>query len=321
MKQYLSMLLFGIVLTCSFSACSNDDDMQGGGRDTAAPARFVIQTNSLTRVTYDDILSSRFENGDVLGGFVLNADDNSAVTDYTPNAMYRVVGEAEGAQALEAVLSQDAFPAGSKYKYVFYYPFKEGTAVKDMTFTVERDQSTEALYELSDLLWGVVEKGNDQQTPVTVEFDHAMANIVFRIESSRLDNSRTVKLLNVRTTVSGFSMVNPMTEEILNGNERLPGDNETVDETNVTMLNCTNDEDAEWLTFRAAIPAQKFVNNTNMFTITTKNGDKTYKASFSQGDLTFLPGRYYLFTVTDDGLRFRGLIDDLTEGGDFYYEY
>lgn len=318
MKQYLSMLLFGIVLTCGFSACSNDDDIQGGGRDTVAPARFVIQTNSLTRVTYDDILSSRFENGDVLGGFVLNAGDNSAVTDYTPNAMYRVVGEAEGAQALEAVLSQDAFPAGSTYKYVFYYPFKEGTAVKDMAFTVERDQSTEALYELSDLLWGVVEKGNDLQTPVTVEFDHAMANIVFRIESSRLDNSRTVKLLNVKTTITDFDMTTAMPSDP-SGDNKLVG--ETVDKMNVTMLNCTNDEDAEWLTFRAAIPAQKFVNNTNMFTITTKNGDKTYKASFSQGDLTFLPGRYYLFTVTDDGLRFRGLIDDLTEGGDFYYEY
>ena len=58
-----------------------------------------------------------------------------------------------------------------------------------------------------------------------------------------------------------------------------------------------------------------------MFAIETPDGEKTYTSAFSNAPLTFESKKYYLFTVTETGLRFRGIIDNLTDEGDYYYEY
>ena len=61
-----------------------------------------------------------------------------------------------------------------------------------------------------------------------------------------------------------------------------------------------------------------------MFRIQGKDKELTYNAEFTSGNangISFKPGKYYRFTVTETGLRFAGLIEDLKDGGDHYYEY
>ena len=273
-----------------------------------------------SRVTYptDDYTHSVFEEGDVLGAFAI--DENNSVVG-TSNARYRVVGTEEGSQTLEPELTQDAFPANTDYTYIFYYPFKEGTAYNSVTHMVEADQRTEALYERSDLLWGVA-KGSSVTNgilTVNVEMAHAMSHIILEVPAEMLyETEPWAQMLFIKSLVSG---INLFTESSDNPTGSM---GETVLSQNIYMWRFTEaDIDGEQMyVYRAVIPAQTIANGTEMFSIQTdEDYFKTYKAAFSNGEIAFQPGKYYRFTVTETGLRFRGLIEDLENGGDYYYEY
>ena len=331
---YNIITLFSLLTLFLVSTSCTDELATATGRttDNQTP-RFVVSTNSpQTRVIYGSITQSTFEEGDVLGAFVLDQGGNivinsSANITYS-NIQYRVVGNAsDGTQTLEPVLSQDALPYGDDtYRYIFYYPFREGTTYNNVTHTVQTDQTTSRLYELSDLLWDYIPysgTSTPEGTAPTVEvaMDHAMSNIVLEVPHEMMpDKAPHAWMLNVKIMVSGISLA----VEKLSDLEGTYGTAETVNAETIDMWRFgtrTLDNQAMWQ-FRIAIPAQEFENNTEMFSIQTEDGKTaTYTAQFSGGNLTFLPGRYYLFTVTETGLRFRGLIDDLEDGGDYYYEY
>lgn len=314
------------------TSCTDELATDPGRTSNGQTPRFIVSTNSpQTRVSYGSITQSTFEEGDVLGAFVLDKDDNivinsSANITYS-NIQYQVVGNAsDGTQTLEPVLSQDALPYGDDtYRYIFYYPFREGTTYNNVTHTVQTDQTTPHLYELSDLLWDVAHPsstaGTDAQPVVNVEMDHAMSNIVLEVPQEMMSAEAShAWMLNIKIMVSGISLA----AEKLSDLEGTYGTAETVNAETIDMWRFgtrTLDNQAMWQ-FRIAIPAQEFENNTEMFSIQTEDGKTaTYTAQFSGGNLTFLPGCYYLFTVTETGLRFRGLIKDLEDGGDYYYEY
>lgn len=330
---YNIITLFSLLTLFLVSTSCTDELATATGRttDNQTP-RFVISTNSpQTRVSYGSITQSTFEEGDVLGAFVLDQDGNivinsSANITYS-NIQYQVVGNAsDGTQTLEPVLSQDALPYGNgTYRYIFYYPFREGTTYNNVTHTVQTDQTTSRLYELSDLLWDVAHPsstaGTDAQPVVNVEMDHAMSNIVLEVPHEMMpDKAPHAWMLNVKIMVSGISLA----AENLSDLEGTYGTAETVNAETIDMWRFgtrTLDNQAMWQ-FRIAIPAQEFSNRTAMFRIQTNEGKTTtYTANFTGNGVSFEPGKYYLFTVTETGLRFRGLIKDLEDGGDYYYEY
>ena len=126
------------------TSCTDELATVPGPTSNGQTPRFIIRANSpQTRVSYGSITQSTFEEGDVLGAFVLDQDDNivinsSANITYS-NIQYQVVGNAsDGTQTLEPVLSQDALPYGDgTYHYIFYYPFREGTVYDNVTHTVQ----------------------------------------------------------------------------------------------------------------------------------------------------------------------------------------
>lgn len=330
---YNIITLFSLLTLFLVSTSCTDELATATGctTDNQTP-RFVVSTNSpQTRVSYDGITRSTFEEGDVLGAFVLDGSNSLVINDRAnitySNIQYRVVGNAsDGTQTLEPVLTQDALPYGDgTYRYIFYYPFREGTTYKNVTHTVQTDQTTPHLYELSDLLWDVAcpssTAGTDAQPVVEVAMDHAMSCIVLEVPQEMMPASAPhAWMLNIKIMVSGISLA----AQSLSDLKGTYGTAETVNAETIDMWRFgtrTLDNQAMWQ-FCIAIPAQEFENNTEMFSIQTEDGKTaTYTAQFSGGNLTFLPGRYYLFTVTETGLRFRGLIEDLKDGGDYYYEY
>ena len=318
------------LLLPALTACTDGTDPLPA---PAAHPRFVLQQTVQTRVTYptDSYTQSLFEEGDVLGAFVLSGS-NTTLPGERSNARYVVTQRQEGGPlTLEPELPQDAFPADAGYTYIFYYPYKEGTEFDAVTHLVEADQHSQARYENSDLLWDAAQgtditTGTDGGLTVNVAMDHAMASIVLEVPTEMMHTDAGqpwAQILNIKSLVAGINL-NVDSPDDLTGNYGYAG--ETVFSQNIYMWMFGDKEiDGKQMhVYRAAIPAQTITNGTEMFRIQTGEGDnnyKTYKAEFTGGSISFKPSKYYRFTVTETGLRFAGLIEDLEDGGDHYYEY
>ena len=319
---YITLLLMPLLLP-ALTACTD------GTAPLPAPAaqpRFVLQQTVQTRVTYptDSYTQSLFEVGDVLGAFVLSGS-NTTLPGERSNARYVVTQRQEGGPlTLEPELPQDAFPADAGYTYIFYYPYKEGTDFRDVTHLVEADQRSQARYENSDLLWDAAQgtditTGTDGGLTVNVAMDHAMASIVLEVPTDMMyagAGQPWAQILNIKSLVAGINLL----EE---SSENPTGNMETVLSQDIYMwlFGTKEIEGKQMHVYRAAIPAQTITNGTEMFRIQGKDKELTYNAEFTGGSISFKPGKYYRFTVTETGLRFAGLIEDLEDGGDHYYEY
>lgn len=253
-------------------------------------------------------------------------------------------------QALEPVVPTDIFPADKRY--VFYYPYKAGgelgsedktgADIRNFSHNVLANQSTKEAFETSDLLRARVNGTEDETTvgssvigrdatgrqQLAVNMEHVMTCIVLRVEKSLVPEDdapeKAAGLVNVYRTVSGIDLTRALTPEEQGENQYAPTPGENVDKGNITMNRFGDDTDeygAACTAYRAVMPAQE-VKAGSKFLSFRFNG-KTYSETYSLGNtLTFLPGKYYLFTLTKDGgLRFRGIIDDLEDGGDYFYEY
>lgn len=330
---YITLLLMPLLLP-ALTACTDGTDPLPA---PAAHPRFVLQQTVQTRVKYptDSYTQSLFEEGDVLGAFVLSGS-NTTLPGERSNARYIVTQEGSNL-TLTPEFPQDAFPADASYTYIFYYPYKEGTEFDDVTHLVEADQraqtwtdadgqvqTTHARYENSDLLWDAAQgtyitTGTNGGLTVKVAMDHAMASIVLEVPTEMMHTDAGqpwAQILNIKSLVAGINLL----EE---SSETPTGNMETVLKQDIYMwLFHTTEIDGKLMhVYRAAIPAQTIQNNTPMFRIQGKDKGLTYKAEFTGGRISFLPGKYYRFTVTETGLRFAGLIEDLEDGGDHYYEY
>ena len=316
---YITLLLMPLLLP-ALTACTDGTDPLPA---PAAHPRFVLQQTVQTRVTYPtDYTQSLFEKGDVLGAFVLSGS-NTTLPGERSNARYVVTQRQEGGPlTLEPELPQDAFPADAGYTYIFYYPYKEGTEFDDVTHLVEADQRSQARYENSDLLWNAAQgTGTNDNLTVNVAMDHAMASIVLEVptEMMHTDAEPWAQILGIKSLVAGINLLKE-------SSEKPTGNMETVLKQDIYMwlFGDKKIDGKQMHVYRAAIPAQTITNGTEMFRIQGKDKELTYKAEFTSGNangISFLPGKYYRFTVTETGLRFAGLIKDLEDGGDHYYEY
>lgn len=305
------------LLLPALTACTDGTDPLPA---PAAHPRFVLQQTVQTRVTYptDSYTQSQFEEGDVLGAFVLSGS-NTTLPGERSNARYVVTRRQEGAPlTLEPELPQDAFPADAGYTYIFYYPYREGTVYNNVTHLVEADQRSQARYENSDLLWDAAQgtDTNDNLT-VNVAMDHAMASIVLEVPTEMMATDAENNVTGTATLKNVYrriSIIQLQTEKPEHGVL-------TLGNSSITMQHFGSRKEDGMEIFRAVIPPQTYSNGLEMFAIETPDGEKTYTSAFSNAPLTFESKKYYLFTVTETGLRFRGIIDNLTDEGDYYYEY
>lgn len=359
MKVGLKHICLLTAAVAAFCACTNDDGFTGGARQGGGAEFVVSGIAAQSRVSHSDYIQSDMEVGDELGAFVIErtseGDETTLPTygfmsGYTENARYRVVeGGYTGHDgiaynfSLEPEVPMDTFPANQRY--VFYYPYKAGVDILNFSHTVIADQSRETAFESSDLLRARVNATTDESVVPTsiigtdeatgkqilgVTMEHVMASIVLKVESSLVPDNvddRQATLLDMYRTVSGIDLTRALTKEEQGdaGYKFTTGEN--ADRSDITMWNAGQKVDGEvtYEIFRAVFPAQTVAANADFLSFVF-NGDstaKTYKMNVNgSSDMEFEPGRYYLFTLTaDSGLRFRGIIDDLKDGGDYFYEY
>lgn len=320
----------------------------------AADAAFVVEgIAAQTRVSYSDYVSSAFEVGDELGACVVEKTDRTTdkpvyqFMDGFENVRYRVVEEkytdkygTDYTRALEPVVPMDVFPV--EERYVFYFPYKAGADITDFSHTVLANQNLKEAFQTSDLLRARV-NGTDDESVIPssslgyspdnkhqllkVAMEHVMASIVLKVESSLVKEGSDATLLDVHRSVSGIDLTRTLSKDEQTSADypNIPG--ETTQTGDIVMWNTGvgKDSDADYIIYRAVIPGQSVGANKPFLRLTFagESQAKTYNLNVAGSSaVSFEPTKYYLFTLTkDDGLRFRGIIKDLENGGDYYYEY
>lgn len=323
---------------------------------TAADAAFVVEgIAAQTRVSYSNYVSSAFEVGDELGACVVEKTNETTTAglpvyqfmDGFENVRYRVVEEnytdkygTSYTRALEPVVPMDVFPV--EERYVFYFPYKAGADIRDFSHTVLANQNLKEAFQTSDLLRARV-NGTDDESVIhssslgyspdnkhqllKVAMEHVMASIVLKVDKTLVADGSNATLLHVYRSVSGIDLTRTLSKDEQTDAEypNIPG--EDTDRGNIVMWNTGvgTDSDAGYIIYRAVIPGQSVTANSDFLSLkfADESKEKTYKLNVAGSSaVSFEPTKYYLFTLTeDDGLRFRGIIKDLEDGGDYYYEY
>ena len=158
------------------------------------------------------------------------------------------------------------YPAGSQnIDIVAYYPAGAGTS-----FSVAADQTADASYKASDLMFASVTNQARQAEAVNLAFSHKMAKLCVNVSTgSGVSSITSVSILNVRPTVS----FNQATGAVGSAGG---------DATAIAMSNNGS----------ALIPAQTI--NGGLLSIVTDKGTATY----SVADKAFEAGKLYTLNIT-----------------------
>ncbi len=172
-KSIISVVLLTVgVCSCSDESAETNKDLTGG--KTAMEFRFSHP--SQTRVT-----STSFENGDVVGLFVAEADKLLEIGGNTAN------NEGLTFTGSSWKASRNLYWDAGKYNVCAYYPrLDEVISITDLPFEVEQDQSVAAssgmnAYEASDFLFASAKSVEASANPVELQFRHIMSKLTIRL--------------------------------------------------------------------------------------------------------------------------------------------
>ncbi len=277
--------------TLMLAACTNETDPWNG----EIRLRSGLDVQQTTRAT-TTIQSTAFDNGAEMDVYISEAtttDQNqSTVTTYAQPLVY-TVGES-GALSLATLTtaqSQPYYPTSGNGVNIFaVYP--KGTSIAaNNTFTIKQDQSTDANYKASDLMYGKASNPVTRTSDaVSIGFKHLLSKVTVVLVSGAgspsLDGA-TVELLNVYPSTT-------LTANNTSGS--VSGTSGT--QTAIKVMTATSSD----LTGSAIVVPQTLA--TTFIKVTLKNGGKltsnTLKDS-SNGDISSVvltSGKAYTYTIT-----------------------
>lgn len=143
-------------------SCSHEDNLlqeanQPFGDGTLSLNVTMSDFSNSSRVVNEGVVST-FEQDDVVGVLVTTGDGEGAVTYNMP---YKYDGE-KWSFDISTDARMFSNPKGTKYTYIVYFPYDEKadavTTVEELkkAFSIEKDQSSEDKYIVSDLMYGTV---------------------------------------------------------------------------------------------------------------------------------------------------------------------
>lgn len=173
MKKYLLFAAAALMLT----ACSNDengtDNWAGEIRLTSGLTAQSVGTKAATAVQ-----GAQFDKGEALSVYINENTTGTPTTTYAQPLAYT----ADGSGGL-ATANQPFFPtSGNGVNIYALYP---ASATPAAAFTVQADQSTDANYKKSDLMYGKPAQNpvNRTSSAVNIGFTHLLSKVTVVLES------------------------------------------------------------------------------------------------------------------------------------------
>lgn len=275
--------LASLVAAIGFTACSNDDaDYQ----QRSSTGNVISLTSSMKGMrSTSDPQTTALNTENKVGVFVTSGTSSITNGDNNQHSV-----ESTGALSTSNPMT---YPDGSVNIYA-YAPYQESWGVNTAnTFSVKSDQSTDANYLASDLLYGVpasnpVSATND---PVSLNFTHMLSKINVIITKATGSNvnlaNAVVKVINTMPTTT----LNPSTGAIGDAD----GTATEITATTITSDLTAGDADSK-ATACAVIVPQSLAVGTQFLKITTAD-DKTLVGKLGTAT-TFESGESYNITIS-----------------------
>lgn len=197
-------MIFAAIAALALTACSNDDDIKVGG-DNA-----ILLTSSLnvaeTRAA-TDIQTSAFDAGETVDVYITENNGGNNPTTYPQPIEYTT-----GAGGALTVGTQYYYPtSGNGVNIYALYP---ATAATGELFTIKEDQSIDANYKASDLMYGkpvVANPVSPSANAVNIKFSHLLSkvtiNLIAGANVTSLEGAK-VELLGVKPSTTLTAGIN-----------------------------------------------------------------------------------------------------------------
>lgn len=268
MKKYFILAAAVLAMT----ACSNDESVNIVQNDNAIKLTASVAGASNTRAGVD-VQSTAFATGEEVnvectpsGGTLASAVYTADAVDNGINTLTLKVGE-----------TPLRWPASGTVNIDAYYPSSVATSVN--SFSVQENQSTDANYMASDLMYATnIPSQTKQSTRVGLTFNHALTKIIVNLTAG--DGMSNTDIAGCTIKLSAMKTV-----DITKG---IAGTS-TSNSATITMGTGANTA--------AIIVPQTIAASTNFITITT-SGNHSISYAIPAGGKTFAAGSVYTYNLT-----------------------
>ena len=288
-------MIFAAIAALALTACSNDDDIKVGG-DNA-----ILLTSSLdvaeTRAA-TNIQTSAFDADETVDVYITEHNGGNNPTTYPQPIEYTT-----GAGGALTVGTQYYYPtSGNGVNIYALYP---ATAATGELFTIKEDQSTDANYKASDLMYGKPEANpvSPSANAVNIQFTHLLSkvtiNLIAGANVTSLEGAK-VELLGVKPSTTLTAGINGHSITAASG-----------DATPITVMTAT-----ETVTSGSAIIVPQTL--PEMFLQVTLDG-ATLTGKLDSGAPVLTAGNAYTYNITVNmrggALEIEGSITPWDDGG------
>ena len=288
-------MIFAAIAALALTACSNDDEIKVGG-DNA-----ILLTSSLdvaeTRAA-TDIQTSAFDAGETVDVYITEHNGGNNPTTYPQPIEYTT-----GAGGALTVGTQYYYPtSGNGVNIYALYP---ATAETGKLFTIAEDQSTDANYKASDLMYGkpATNPVSPSANAVNIKFTHLLSKVTINLKPGEnvtsLDGAK-VELIGVKPSTTLTASKDGCSIGAASGTA-----------TSITVMTAT-----ETVTSGSAIIVPQTL--PEMFLQVTLGG-ATLTGKLSTGEPTLVAGNAYTYDITVNmrggALEIEGSITPWNNGG------
>ena len=270
MNMKANITILAVVLL--FGACTSDDE---GGQKGLVPITLttttLVNTSLATRTTSTDLQSSQFASGQTFYVHFHNSGTTSI-----DHATYT----ADGSGGTTTTTTPYFTLSGASTDVLAYFPSSVTEATT--SFVVEADQSTDASYRASDLMYAsaTVPKVYPVSTGA-LTFAHKMAKIRVNATVNAGVSVSSVKLKNIKRQAPFTASTGAVGTAVASGS------------TDVTMF--TSAGETSNFNCVALVPPQSITANATLVTVTTANHTLVYEVPSA---VTFASGYQYVYNVS-----------------------
>ena len=301
MKTRKLFLGFAAMLAASttFTSCSNEDEL--GARPTDGRTPITLTSNIATRTVNTQLQETDIAQGVQVGVFVTPTAAGELIAD---NAVITSDGKGSFTGTIGNYPTGEGATVGI-YAYAPYNSAWTGKLNEAQTFTVKTDQTADADYLASDLLYGTPQNNAvaASENAVQVQFKHKLTkiNLAFNTEGTEIDlKGATVSLVDV------------LTQTTINLSDGTLGTSTATADITVAKFAA----DATQFAASAIIVPQTVSANADFVRVQLADGT-TYDANIST-NFTFETGKQYTYTATftENGLelKLRSTIEGWQDG-------